>query len=319
MILAGDIGGTNTRLGLFDAAGLEPAALGIFPSREHGSLRELVAAFLEAHPERVDRACLGVAGPVEDGRRVDATNLAWRVDADDLRRVIGAVPVRLLNDLEANAYGLAALGEGDFEVLQPGLADARGNAAVVSAGTGLGEAGLFWDGARHHPFATEGGHTELGPRGELQVELYRWLAARHGHVSYERVCSGPGLVNCLAFLADRRGVAAPDGLDAPAISSAALAGSDPLAVAALDLFVDVYGAEAGNMALKVMARGGVFLGGGIAPRILPKLRDGAFVAAFRDKGRFRDLLGQVPIRVILNDRAALLGAALCAQAYCAQA
>jgi glucokinase len=307
MIFAGDIGGTNTRLALVDGDPRQPVALEIYPSGDHASLEEIVRAFLDAHPAELAAACFGVAGPVQDGH-VRVTNLAWPVDAASVAAALGLERVLLLNDLEANAWGIAALGQDDFHVLNGGRADARGNAAVCSAGTGLGEAGLYWDGARHHAFACEGGHTDFAPLSEAQEGLREFLVREHGHVSYERVCSGMGLVNIYRYLAG--GCA----LDAAEISRLALAGTDETAVTALDLMVEIYGAEAGNLALKLMATGGVYLGGGIPPRILPKLEAGSFMRAFTDKGRFVDLLAGVPVRVILNDRTALIGAALAAEA-----
>ena len=308
MILAGDIGGTSARLALVDGDVREPAALEIYRSREHTGLEEMVAAFLADHPAEVKGACFGVAGPVRGGRCVDTTNLAWPVEGDVLARTIGISAVSLLNDLEANAWGIEALGPDDVAVLNDGDPGATGNAAVCSAGTGLGEAGLYWDGERHRPFACEGGHTDFAPRSELEVALWRDLVREFGHVSYERVCSGMGLVHLYTFLAGGCELSGPE------ISQAALEGSDETAVQALDLMVSIYGAEAGNLALKVMATGGVYLGGGIPPRILPKLEDGAFMRAFTDKGRFAPLLSRIPVRVILNDRTALMGAALCAGA-----
>jgi glucokinase len=307
VILAGDIGGTNTRLALVDGDPRQPVALEIYPSGDHASLEEIVRAFLVAHPAELAAACFGVAGPVRDGR-VRVTNLAWPVDAASVAAALGLERVLLLNDLEANAWGIAALGPDDFHVLNEGGTDARGNAAVCSAGTGLGEAGLYWDGECHHAFACEGGHTDFAPLNDAQEGLREFLAREHGHVSYERVCSGIGLVNIYRHLAGGCDLAAAE------ISRLALAGTDATAVAALDLMVEIYGAEAGNLALKLMATGGVYLGGGIPPRILPKLEAGSFMRAFTDKGRFVDLLAGVPVRVILNDRTALMGAALRAAA-----
>lgn len=315
MILAGDIGGTNTRLALFETPGgsgvspekgLGRQALVVeerFPSREHATLDEIVRAFVAKHGARVEAACFGIAGPVKGGRS-ETTNLPWVVDARRLAGELGTERVGLVNDLEANAHGIAELAPADFHVLNAGAAGAAGNAAVISAGTGLGEAGLAWDGARHHPFASEGGHADFAPRGDLEIELWRFLTKefRLSHVSWERVLSGPGLVNIHRFLGGALDSAA-------AISAAAAAGRDRAAVQALDLFVSIYGAEAGNLALKVMATGGVFVGGGIAPKILPKLAEGGFVEAFVAKGRMRGLLEAIPVRVVLNDRAALLGAA----------
>jgi glucokinase len=308
MILAGDIGGTKTHLALFDCDLSESVALEVYPSREHTGLEEMLAAFFSEHPADVESACFGVAGPVRDGR-VETTNLAWCVDAWSLARELGLESVGLVNDLEANAYGIAALVPADFAVLQPGEPGTTGNAAVCSAGTGLGEAGLYWDGEQHRPFACEGGHTDFAPRSDLEVELWRFLAAERGHVSYERVCSGMGLVNVYRFLVAVSGAAPAVDLDAAMISQAALDQSDDTCVRALDLMVSIYGAEAGNLALKIMAAGGVYLGGGIAPKILTKLSDGTFMRAFADKGRFSSLLEDIPVRVILNEKAALIGAA----------
>jgi glucokinase len=308
VIFAGDIGGTNTRLALFVEPSV-PLALEIYPSREHSSLEEMVRTFLGEHPARVDAACFDVAGPVHDGA-VDPTNLAWPVEGASLAELLGLPFIALLNDLEANAWGLPALGPGDFAVLNEGDPGADGNAAVCSAGTGLGEAGLYWDGTRHHPFACEGGHTDFGPRDDLELDLYRFVAAEYGHVSYERVCSGMGLVNIYRFFVERSGEPASVELEGAAITRAAMAGSDECASQAQALMISIYGAEAGNLALKVMATGGMYLGGGISPRILPLLQQGGFMRSFTDKGRFHELLARIPVRVILNDKTALLGAAL---------
>ena len=307
MILAGDIGGTNTRLALVDGDPRQPVALEIYPSGDHASLEEMVRDFLAAHPAEPAAACFGVAGPVRDGR-VRVTNVAWPVDGATLAEALGLKAVVLLNDLEANAWGIAALGPDDFHVLNEGHAEARGNAAVCSAGTGLGEAGLYWDGLRHHAFACEGGHTDFAPLSEAQEGLREFLVAEYGHVSYERVCSGIGLVNIYRLLAGACDLSAAE------ISQLAMAGTDEHAVGALDLMVEIYGAEAGNLALKLMATGGMYLGGGIPPRILSKLEEGSFMRAFTAKGRFVDLLAGIPVRVILNDHTALMGAALAAQA-----
>ncbi len=324
MILAGDIGGTKTRLALY-RAGVPavapvplPGAERTFPSREHASLEAIVTLFRNDHPDPIEAASFGVAGPVRDGRS-ETTNLPWVIETPALATLLGlqAERVGLLNDLEASAWGLAALGPGDLLNLSPGSPGARGNSAMIAAGTGLGEAGLFWDGHRHRPFATEGGHAEFAPRTPLQDALAQWLRGRFGRVSWERVVSGPGLVNIHAFLRDTRHTPAPAWLEesmrtgdaAAAISEAALAGRDPVASEALDLFVALYGAEAGDLALKMMATGGVFVGGGIAPRIADRLAAGGFIAAFQAKGRMRPLMETMPVQVVLNDRTALLGAA----------
>lgn len=321
MILAGDIGGTNSRLALFEVEGgaLRELAREVFPSADYPSLDAIVAKFCAAPAARVSHSGFGVAGPVRDGH-VQAVNLAWSVDGASLARQLGGARVWLINDLEANAYGIAALAPEDFATLNAGDRDATGNQAVISAGTGLGEAGLIWDGRRHTPFASEGGHADFAPTNELQVELLRFLMRERGHVSVERVLSGPGLHNIYRFLRDTGRAEEPAWLarelaegDAPAlISRAGLEERAEICARALDVLVAIYGAEAGNLALGVMATGGVFLGGGIAPKILPRLRGIDFVDAFRAKGRLGDLVSAIPVRVILNDSAALLGAARCA-------
>jgi glucokinase len=321
MILAGDIGGTNTRLAFFEQDGrrLTLVAEATFPSRAHPGLEAVLRTFVSAHRLPIARACFGVAGPVRHGR-CEATNLAWVVDARQVARELGLETVGLINDLEANAYGIAALEPTDCLTLNAGSPDAEGNQAIISAGTGLGEAGLFWDGKAHRPFATEGGHASFAPRNDLELELLRYLLAQREHVSFERVLSGPGLANIYRFLRDTGRGEEPAWLaetmrqDDPSavIAQAALDGTSPLCAQALELFVSVYGGEAGNLALKVMARGGVFVGGGIAPKILPKMRGSAFLEAFTAKGRMKPLLEAMPVQVILNDKTALLGAARCA-------
>jgi glucokinase len=317
VILAGDIGATNSRLAWFDAADgtLRRGAVRTYPSQRHAGLAEIAAAFVRDAPGSARYACFGIAGPVREGR-AEGTNLPWDVDARRLAAALG-VEVILLNDLEANAWGLATLRDTDLAVLQPGRAAATGNAAVISAGTGLGEAGLVWDGVRHRPVASEGGHADWAPQGDLQIALWRFLAAEVDHVSVERVLSGPGLENIYRFLRDVQGVPEPGWLAetlrrepaAPAISRIALEGRAEICARALSLFVAIYGAEAGNLGLRMLATGGVYVGGGIAPRILPALEGRTFLDAFTRKGRMRSLLEDVPVRVVLNDQAALQGAA----------
>ncbi len=307
MDIAGDIGGTHTRLALFDPGTAGPAALEVYSSRDHDGLEAMVRAFLAAHPAQVERACFGVAGPVQNGH-VKTTNLAWPVDARRVAEVLGIDRVGLVNDLYANAYGIADLGPDDIATLREGDPSMGGNAAVISAGTGLGEAGLFWDRRRYHVFATEGGHTDFAPRDDAEAALRAHLARNHAHVSYERVCSGMGLVAIHDFLSRREGVGVGR-TDASAITKAALDGTDEVCARALDMMVSIYGAETGNLALKLLATGGIYIGGGIAPRVLRKLQDGAFLEALDAKGRFSELLSRIPVHVILNDRTALLGAA----------
>lgn len=318
MILAGDIGGTHTRLAFLEEreGRLTAVAEETFASREHASLEAALRKFIAAHPSPIARACFGIAGPVRHGR-CDATNLPWVVDSGVVAREIGLKSVGLINDLEANAWGIAVLETKDFVALNEGAPGALGNAAIISAGTGLGEAGLYWDGTTHRPFATEGGHTDFAPRNRLEMDLLEYLLKEFPRVSYERVVSGPGLLNIYRFLRDTGRGEEPGWLaqrmrgedPAAVISQAALDGESDLCAQALDLFVWLYGAEAGNLALKVMATGGVFLGGGIAPRIIRKLEEPAFLNAFTAKGRMKPLLQAMPVRVILNDKTALLGAA----------
>ncbi len=325
MILAGDIGATNTRLAFFQREGAaalcastKPIAEETFSSRSVSDLNEVVRAFVLRYGAKATRACFGIAGPIRH-RRCVATNLPWVVEADALATALHVPPeeVLLINDLEANAYGIPALGPSDLVTVSEGETGAQGNAALISAGTGLGEAGLFWDGCAHRPLACEGGHSSFAPDTAMQLDLLHWLLKKFSHVSWERVLSGPGLVNIYEFLRDTGRGEQPawlaeemrQGDPAPVISRNALAGKSPLCEMALDLFVELYGAEAGNLALKLLATGGVYIGGGIAPRILPKLRAPAFLEAFLAKGRMRPLLESMPLRIILNERTALVGAA----------
>jgi glucokinase len=323
MILAGDIGGNHTRLAFFDVSNgqLRPAALSVFSSREYRGLDEIATAFVEDSKLRPDAACFGVAGPVRDGR-VETPNLPWIVESKRLAEELNLREIALVNDLEANAWGIATLSANDVVSLNPLTPDAVGNQAVIAAGTGLGEAGMYWDGERHHIFASEGGHADFAPRTELETELLRYLAARYGHVSYERVVSGPGLVNIFYFLRDTHRGTEPEWLTeenlqsdpAAAIAHAAVEGRCPLCEQALDIFISLYAAEAGNLALKLMATGGVYLGGGIAPKMLPKIAGPLFMDSFVSKGRMRPLLESIPVKVIINDKTALMGAARCALA-----
>ena len=314
MILAGDIGGTNTRLALFDS--LQPSRLEIFPSAQYAGLEAIAAEFIAQAGSSVTAACFGIAGPVRDGV-ARTSNLPWVVNSRQLAAALSLKHVSLINDLEANAYGIAVLQPSDFVTLNEGTSGASGNCALISAGTGLGEAGLLAEGTSLRPFASEGGHGDFAPRNELEIDLLRYLLGRWSRVSYERVLSGPGLVNIYQFLRDTGRASEPAwlteriGRENPAavISESALAASAEICVHALDIFVSIYGAEAGNLALKIMATGGVFVGGGIAPKIVAKLQDSTFMKAFTDKGRLSSLLQSIPVRVIVNDKTALLGAA----------
>lgn len=319
MILAGDIGGTNTRLAYFTEGSdgrLHLVEQTKYPSQDFSNLTDIVSQFVKKHSIEVECAAFGVAGPVVRGR-VHATNLPWVVDSEDLRRLLSIDDVHVMNDLEANTWGIQVLRDEDFMYLNHGNPSAVGNAAVISPGTGLGEAGLFWDGEKYHPFACEGGHADFSPRDPLQVELLDYLMRDWEHVSWERVLSGPGLFNIYRFLRDTGRGDEPHWLadmirthDAgKVITETAMAGTSALCENAVELFCTLYGSEAGNLALKTMALGGIYLGGGIAPKIMPRLKSGAFIREFTEKGRMKSLLQGIPVKLILNENAALLGAA----------
>ena len=316
MLLAGDVGGTNMRLALFEEEGgrLVERRRERFPTRDFPTLRAALERFLGGGTG-LSAAAFGVAGPVRHGR-AEGTNVAFSIDAEEIGAGLG-VPAAVLNDLEANAWGLAELGPSDFAVLNRGEADAEGNGALISAGTGLGEAILFRTKEGFVPMPSEGGHASFAPKNDEEIELLKALRFRHGHVSWERVVSGPGLATLYRFEREISGVSEPEWLAreieaagdaAPVVSRAALDERDPVCQRTMHRFVSLYGAEAGNLALKALATGGVWIGGGIAPKILPLLRDG-FFSAFTAKGRFAPILGRIPIRVVLNDSCALLGAA----------
>ena len=321
MILAGDIGGTNARLAYFQPQNghLRLVSEQTYPSREHSEFGEIVSQFVDASGTRPEAACFGIAGPVRNGR-VETSNLPWVIEQSRLAKQIHLPATLLINDLEASAWGIGALENSDLVPLNRVSGPPLGNQGVIAPGTGLGEAGLFWDGNRHHVFACEGGHTDFGPQGDLQIELVRFLQSRFGHVSYERVLSGPGLVNVYEFLRDTGcgkespafAAALKKSDPAAVISRAALDGVDALAEKALDLWIAVYGAEAANLALKVMATGGIFLAGGISPKILAKLKGPLFMQSFLEKGRMRPLVESMPVHVVINEKAGLLGAARCA-------
>jgi len=321
MILAGDIGGTNARLAFFDVMNgqFRLVSASVFPSREYAGLDQIVSKFVETSNLHPDAACFGVPGPVRSGR-VETSNLPWVIESARLADELNLKKTVLINDLEANAWGIATLGPEDVVSLNQVKGNPVGNQAVISAGTGLGEAGMCWDGSQHRIFASEGGHSDFAPRNELEIELFRYLSGRYGHVSYERVVSGPGLVNVFHFLRDSGRGTEPQWLTdqmahgdpAAAISRAALDGACALCEQALDMFVSVFAAEAGNLALKIMATGGIYLGGGIAPKMLTKLSGPLFMHAFVGKGRMQPLLEAMPVKVITNDKTALMGAARCA-------
>jgi len=318
-LLVADIGGTNTRLAVFDTSGkaLKPLVAQTYSSQRHTSLQEILQLFLDTHRPDFQAAAFGIAGPVCDGvGRV--TNLHWKMETRKLAKEVGISRVWLLNDLEASAWGLGVLGSQDLHTLNPGRKNAQGNCSIISAGTGLGEAGLFWDGKHHQPFASEGGHSDFSPANEIEIALLQYLQQRYDHVSWELVVSGMGLINIHDFLCAYRQEKIPQWLldamfssDAAAvISRAAQEGKCPICTEALNLFVRLYGREAGNHALKIMATGGVYIGGGIAPKILEQLQDSAFLEAFFAKGSMEALMRDMPVTVILNENTTLYGAAL---------
>ena len=313
-LITGDIGGTNTRLAVYDlAAGcFIDGSTQVYPSPEYASLSNILEQYCGQFAD-IGGGCFAVAGPVRNGRS-EITNLPWVVDAAQIASIFGWRDVAVLNDLEAIAWGIGSLGENDIHTLNAGNPDPEGNRSVIAAGTGLGEAGLCRAGGRWHPFASEGGHTDFAPADAEQARLLSWLSDKYGHVSWERVASGTGLVDLHAWCCERRQAPLPDWVagaadPAAALSEAALDGRDEACKDALDIFVRCYGAEAGNLALKQMATGGVYLAGGIAPKLLDRLQQGDFMQAFSDKGRMGKLLESMPDRMVTTGQVSLLGAA----------
>ena len=323
MLLAGDIGGTKTVLAVFSAENgpYHPLVEKSYPSTHYDSLEQIITSFLGEVNLPVSSACFAIAGPIIAGR-AKITNLTWVVDSQNLKSTFGWHAVLLLNDLESVAYALAILGPGDIHTLNPGKPVLGGSIAVLAPGTGLGEAYLTYHNGRYLAHASEGAHVSFGPVGDLQIGLLKYMNAQgFSHVSFERVCSGGlGIPNLYAYLKSIDYALEPEWLaqqlagtddPTPAIVNAALDHNRPceLASAALDLFVDILGAEAGNMALKLLTSGGIYLGGGISPRILSRLRQPRFLEAIFAKGRFREMLSSYPVHVILNPKVGLLGAA----------
>jgi len=320
VILAGDIGGTKTNLALFELENgeLKIVAQEKFSSKAYDKFIDLIDDFKKKYcTSKIDALCLGIAGPIVD-ERCRTTNLPWDIKASDLKDEFGIQSVKLLNDLESTAYGMLYLKDDEFISLNPNGRKSNGNIAVIAAGTGLGEAILYFDGESYHPIGTEGGHTDFAPISSQQDELLSWLRRRYpGHVSYERIVSGIGIYTIYEFLSETNFAPQPnamlnivDGVDKSAmVSSCALEQNDPLCLEALRLFADIYAAEAGNLALKSMSLGGVFIGGGIAPKILPIIKSDYFLNAFFSKGRFEELLRRMPLKVSLNQETALIGAA----------
>jgi len=318
IVLAGDVGGTKTNLALYDkrGSGLIPVRETSLQSRQFDSLEAAIQRFLEGGPRQaIDAACLGVAGPVVEGRCV-ATNLPWIIDEQILSRAIPAAKVRLMNDLEAAGYGVLVLPANELRSLQAGVPK-RGSMAVIAAGTGLGEAMIVREGERRVVIATEGGHTDITPSGDLAEALLKYLRKEFGRVSVERILAGPGFFNLYRFLRDTGWAKeSPEVADkvrsgdpAAVITSRAGSDGDPLCVKVVEMFVSIYGAEAGNLALKTLAVGGVVVAGGIAPRIIDWMTTGNFMTAFKDKGRLSPLMDGIPVQVALNPKAPLLGAA----------
>lgn len=317
--LAGDIGGTKTDLALFSprAGPYQLLEQATYPSNDFNSLEDMLHSFLADKSLEIVGARFGVAGPVLAGRS-QVTNLRWTVEEASLSQAIGGAPVRLLNDLFAIANGIPYLQPADLDTLIPGQPEEGGPLGVIAPGTGLGEAFLIWNGRRYQPCPSEGGHASFGPETPLELELLNYLWPRFGHVSFERVCSGIGMVNLYTFLRDGKGYHEPEWLRQrlveasdpnPVITRAAIENKAEICAKTLDLFISIMGSEAGNLALKVMATGGIYLGGGIPPHILPQLKKKTFRNAFTNKGRFAGMLMKVPVYVILHKQAALFGAA----------
>ncbi|MGC1448742.1 MAG: glucokinase [Candidatus Sulfotelmatobacter sp.] len=319
MILAGEIGATRTRLAAFETEGsrLQCVVEKTYMSQQHDGLSGILANFIKTEGIPVHSACLGVAGPVRAGRS-KISNLPWVIDARELATQLRLNFVGLLNDLEAYAYGIDGLESKDFIPLSEGMEDAEGNRAVISAKTGLGMAGLYWDGFRHHPFACEGGHADFAPRDDLQMELLAYLQKKYGRISCERILSGPGIKNIYDFLRDAHKAEEPEWLraqmstsaDPPAlISQLALEGKAAICDQALSIFVSVFGAETGNCALNFMSTGGIFIGGSIAAKLVPKMKDPLFLESFLDKGRMEAILKDMPVKIVANDDCGMIGAA----------
>jgi len=350
MIIAGDIGGTKTHLALFDwhKDRVDPVRLESFHSADYTSLEDMLTEFLvppkpptpsaELAPEKSEAAelelehppeeslkiavgCFGIAGPVIQNR-CQTTNLPWVVDGATLAKRFDIPKVKLLNDLEAMAHGILLLRPDEVEILNAGTPPPNNRAiALIAAGTGLGESILFWNGSHYQPMPSEGGHTDFAPNNDDEIELLRHLRSNYLHVSYERVVSGPGLHAIYEYLRDSRkneptwlSEQIKAGDPAAVIATAGLKGQADIATQALDLFASIYGAEAGNLALKAMALNGVYLGGGIAPKLLAKLKDGTFMKGFTNKGRYKRLMSSIPVKVVMNQKAPLLGAASVAAA-----
>ena len=334
MILAGDVGGTKVHLALyrFEQAALQHVRDQKFSAPQYPDLQSIVREFLAVdgaqgpqNSDTIDAACFGVPGPVRKNV-IRLTNLPWTLDSRQLARDLDIEHLFLINDLEANGYGINELSADQVFILSEGDSSQVGNRGLIAAGTGLGEGMMIWNGKSHIPMASEGGHTDFAPRNALEMELLQHLrAGLNGHVSWERVCSGIGLKNIYAFLRDVKKMEESSALrqrmqeEDPysVIGELGESGENELCAKTLNIFVSVYGAEAGNLALKILAHGGIYVGGGIAPKVLKTMLSGAFMDAFCDKGRMHDLVANMPVRIILESRAALMGAAAYAEARAA--
>jgi glucokinase len=318
MILSGDIGGTKTNLAYFEEREdrLVPVLVKSYPSQQYPSLNAILAALQRDHPQQISVAAFGIAGPVVGGRS-KLTNVDWTVDGAEVAGQLGLPRVGLINDLVATAYGILRLDPKDILTLQAGEAQERGTIGIIAAGTGLGMGALVWDGHGYRAMPSEGGHSDFAPRNDLEIELLRFLLKKSEHVAVERVAAGPGLIDLYQFVRSRATQPEPawmtqalkQGDPSATISEVALSGRDPVCAQALDLFVTLYGAEAGNAALEFLATGGLYVAGGIAPKILPRIQHGPFLEAFLEKDMYRPLLERIPVHVVLNDKTALLGAA----------
>ena len=317
IVLAADVGGTKTELALFQIVDGKLVSLKNqrYPTSDHQSFVKAIHEFHDDKSLKINCACLGVAGTV-DGDKVSGTNFVWEIDAKKLEKDLNIKSVLLINDLQANAYGLSALEKSDFEILCKGEKD-EGNAVVISPGTGLGEAGLFWDGSKYNPYATEGGHCNFAPRTDLDVELFKFLHHKFDHVSWERVISGMGIMNIYEFLRQYRKKKEPEWLteqlkidnSAKVISAAALEKKDAVCEETIQLFIKYIAVEASELALKAKATGGIYIGGGIIPKILSLIDKEEFYENFINVGRMKNLLKTIPVKIVLNDKTALMGAA----------
>jgi len=324
MILAGDIGGTKTLFAIYDndTELNNPILQKSYRSQKYQNFTELLSEFLETNTIKFDRFCFGVAGPVINGE-ANISNLGWRIFENELSQLFKTSNVKLLNDLEAMSYGVVKMQNHDLEIVNPGNPVPYGNIAIIAAGTGLGEGFLIWNGLHYRAIASEGGHVDFAPQDSVEVELLQYLKKQYQHVSYERVLSGMGLTNIYQFLKWYRNYQEPPELKARlesedpnvVISELGLAGKNPICEETLNRFMIIYGAEAGNLAIKIMATNAVYIGGGIAPKILPKFKENFFIDSFLNKGRLQSVLKDIPVKVILNPYTALIGAAHYAQIY----